>query len=322
MRGTATNGALAVELRALVVRFGDVNAVDGLDLEVPHGAFFGLLGPNGAGKTTTVNVLSTLLSPTAGSARLLGRDVASERSEVRRNIGLVFQESTLDPELTAREHLDLYARLYHLKDRRTRVAEMLDLVALSDDADRVVRGFSGGMKRRLEIARGLLHRPRVLFLDEPTLGLDVGARAGIWEHLSALHAAGDTTIFLTTHYMEEADALCGQVAILDRGRLVANGTPEALKAELGGDVVRIAVEQGDGVRERLEAHPGVRTVQLEEPGVPGATTYRVAVAEGSKRLAGLIEAARPGQVVEVTLQRPTLEHVFLHHTGRTLEGEA
>ncbi len=304
----------AIEVEGLVVRYGAVEALRGLDLCVPRGRCFGLLGPNGAGKTTTVGVLTTLLRPHAGSARLLGRDVVTEQSAVRADLGVVFQESTLDAELTAREHLDLYARLYHLDARRRRVAEMLCLVGLEERADEPVRGFSGGLKRRLEIARGLLHQPRVLFLDEPTLGLDVTARAAVWRHLRELRARRETTLFLTTHSMEEADALCEEIAIVDRGQRVAGGAPEALKAELGGDVVRLALTRSDGARERLERVDGVREV------VPDAgPALRITVVDGPKRLADLIEAARPFGVLEVSMQRPTLEHVFLHHTGHAFE---
>ncbi|MDH5307349.1 MAG: ATP-binding cassette domain-containing protein, partial [Myxococcales bacterium] len=241
-------------------------------------------------------------------------DVQADRGLVRAAVGVVFQEASLDPELTAREQLDLYARLYHIEARRSRVEEILALVGLGADADRPTRQFSGGMKRRLEIGRGLLHRPRVLFLDEPTLGLDVAARARIWEHLRALHAAGDTTIFLTTHSMEEADALCEQLAIVDGGRVVAAGAPDALKAALGGDVVRIALERPDSARERLARVEGVREV-AQEPG----TAFRVTVQDGPRRLAGLIECVRSCGVLEVTLHRPSLEHVFLHHTGARFE---
>ncbi len=316
-----TNEPPAIEVQGLVKRYGEIAALDGLDLRVERGAFFGLLGPNGAGKTTTVSVLATLAHPTAGSARLLGRDVVGDRAAARREVGLVFQESTLDPDLTAREHLDLYGRLYHLADRASRTREMLALVALDDDADRPVRQFSGGMKRRLEIARGLLHRPRVLFLDEPTLGLDVAARAAIWEHLRALHAEGETTIFLTTHYLEEADSLCERVAIVDRGRVVAEGEPEALKAALGGDVVRIAVERSDGAGDRLSAVEGVREVAAEPAG-GDAASFRITLRDGPRRLPDVIDAVRDAGIVEVTLHRPTLEHVFLHHTGHAFEGSA
>jgi ABC-2 type transport system ATP-binding protein len=306
----------AVDVRGLVKRYGERTALDGLDLHVPRGAFFGLLGPNGAGKTTAVSVVTTLVRPTAGAARLLGWDVVSERDRVRSAVGVVFQETALDPELTAREHLDLHARLYHVENARARADEMLELVGLTQDAQCPARQLSGGMKRRLEIGRGLLHQPRVLFLDEPTLGLDVSARARIWEHLRALHASGDTTIFLTTHSMEEADELCETLAILDGGRIVAAGSPETLKAGLGGDVVRIALERADGARELLERVAAVREVATE---ARDAATFRITVTDGPQRLAELIERVRALGVREVTLHRPSLGHVFLHHTGHRFE---
>ena len=309
----------AIEARGLVKRFGETTALAGLDLSVPQGGCFGLLGPNGAGKTTTLHILTTLARPDAGEALLLGRDVVEERSAVRRDVGIVFQESTLDPELTPREHLELYARLYHLAEPRTRVAEMLELVGLTDSAERPVRQLSGGMRRRLEIARGILHAPRVLFLDEPTLGLDVAARRTIWEYLRALREREGTTVFLTTHYLEEADALCERVAILDRGRVVACDAPEALKAALGGDVVRIALARAGKARERLASVAGVREAVLEESDADEAPTLRITVTDGPQRLATLLDAVREFEVLEVTLRRPSLEHVFLHHTGHPFE---
>jgi ABC-2 type transport system ATP-binding protein len=314
MVGETTNEAPAIELRGLRRRFGETVALDGVDLRVPRGACFGLLGPNGAGKTTTVGILTTLLRPGGGTARLLGRDVVEEAAAVRREVGLVFQEPTLDLELSARETLDLTARLYHLEDRRERVEEVLSLVRLEDVADRTARGYSGGLRRRLEIGRGLLHRPRVLFLDEPTLGLDVAARAAIWEHLRFLHAQRETTLFLTTHSMEEADALCEQLAILDRGRVVAEGTPEGLKAELGGDVVSLTLEVGEGAEERLARVEGVREVVRD-----GGARLRVTVVDAPRRIAALVGAVAELGVLEVTLQRPSLETVFLHHTGHAFE---
>jgi ABC-2 type transport system ATP-binding protein len=314
MVGETTNEAPAIELRGLRRRFGETVALDGVDLRVPRGACFGLLGPNGAGKTTTVGILTTLLRPGGGTARLLGRDVVEEAAAVRREVGLVFQEPTLDLELSARETLDLTARLYHLEDRRERVEEVLSLVRLEDVADRTARGYSGGLRRRLEIGRGLLHRPRVLFLDEPTLGLDVAARAAIWEHLRFLHAQRETTVFLTTHSMEEADALCEQLAILDRGRVVAEGTPEGLKAELGGDVVSLTLEVGEGAEERLARVEGVREVVRD-----GGARLRVTVVDAPRRIAALVGAVAELGVLEVTLQRPSLETVFLHHTGHAFE---
>jgi len=312
-----------VELVGLVKRYGAVTAVDGLDLEVPHGLFFGLLGPNGAGKTTTLHVLATLVRPDAGTARVAGHDAVTERARVRESIGIVFQEPSLDRELSAREHLDLQARLYHLPDRRRRVADALERMGLAGDADRAVRGYSGGMRRRLEIARGLLHRPQVLFLDEPTLGLDVAARAALWDDLRALHAEGETTLFLTTHAMEEADALCQRVGIVDRGRVVADGTPAALKAALGGDVVILGLDGPASERRTEQARKAlgrVDGVSRVAPG-PGPGWIRVTVRDGPRRLPALLDAVRDLGVAEVELHRPNLEHVFLHHTGHPFEPE-
>jgi ABC-2 type transport system ATP-binding protein len=314
--GSASDDAIVA--RGLVKRFGPVVALDGLSLRVARGSCFGLLGPNGAGKTTTVSVLTTLALADEGSAAVLGRDVVAERAQVRRVLGLVFQETTLDPELTAREQLDLHGRLYHLEGRRARVGEALALAGLEEDADRPVRGFSGGMKRRLELVRGLLHRPRVLFLDEPTLGLDVAARASIWEELRRLQRTGDVTLFLTTHSMEEADALCDALAIVDRGRVVAEGPPEDLKAALGGDVVVLSLERAapqDEVVATLAALPGVKSVTHGRVG----HVFRVLVGKGPQRLPELLYAAQPFGVREVQLHRPSLEQVFLHHTGHAFE---
>jgi ABC-2 type transport system ATP-binding protein len=305
----------AIVARGLVKRFGSVAALNGLSLRVPRGSCFGLLGPNGAGKTTTVSVLATLALADEGHAAILGRDVVAERAAVRRELGLVFQETTLDPELTAREQLDLHARLYHLEGRRARVGQALALAGLEADADRPVRGFSGGMKRRLELVRGLLHRPRILFLDEPTLGLDVAARAGIWEELRRLRRTGDVTLFLTTHSMEEADALCDSLAIIDGGQLVVEGAPEKLKAALGGDVVQLTLDRAeprDEVMATLGAISGVARVTHD--GVARGV-FRIVVTNGPQRLPQLLDAARPFGVREAWLHRPTLEHVFLHHTG-------
>jgi ABC-2 type transport system ATP-binding protein len=305
----------AIEVRALAKRYGDQQALAGIDLDVPRGICFGLLGPNGAGKSTTVGVLTTLLTPTSGTALLLGHDVVRERAAVRREIGVVFQEAALDPELSAREQLVLHARLFHLDAPAARASDWIERLGLVEHADRPVRKLSGGLKRRVEIARGLLNRPGVLFLDEPTTGLDVAARAKIWDELRALRRSGETTIFLTTHSMEEADALCDAIAIVDQGRIAASGSPDALKAALGGDVVTLVLERPRDAIAALEAQPGVSRVAAD--GEAGA--LRVTVADGSRRLAALLECARGAGIVEVDLRRPSLEHVFLHHTGHRFE---
>jgi ABC-2 type transport system ATP-binding protein len=310
-------GSSGIEVQGLRKRYGDRDALRGVDLEVPRGAFFGMLGPNGAGKTTLVGILTTLLDPTEGSARLLGRDVVSERAAVRRSVGVVFQDSTLDPELTAREHLVLYARLYRLDAVKDRAAAMLARLDLAGHADEPVRQLSGGMKRRLEIGRGVLHEPSLLFLDEPTTGLDVSARAAVWELLRGLHSSGETTLFLTTHSMEEADALCESLAIMDEGRIVATGSPETLKAALGGDVARLVVERSGDAASRLSAVEDVREVVEEARG--DEVAFRVTVRDGPRRLPALLDSVRDLGVAEVTLHRPSLEDVFLYHTGARFE---
>jgi ABC-2 type transport system ATP-binding protein len=230
----------AVEVAGLEKRFGDVEAVRGVDFRVEPGETFGFLGPNGAGKSTTINILCTLARPTAGSARVAGHDVRTERDDVRRSIGLVFQDPTLDVDLTAEQNLRFHGELYGVPRAQLdgRIDDLLELVGLSERRGSVVETFSGGMKRRLEIARGLLHSPRVLFLDEPTIGLDPQSRASIWEYVRALKESEDITVFLTTHYMDEAEN-CDRIAIMNQGRIVALDTPEALKAAVGKDRVQI-----------------------------------------------------------------------------------
>lgn len=231
-----------IGVNALTKVFDDkVRALDGISFSVKEGEILGFLGPNGAGKTTTLNILSTLLKPTSGTATVNGHDVVKEPDAVRRSIGYVFQDPTLDIELTGRENLDFHGRLYSLDRnlRQQRIKEMLDIVQLADRADHLVKTYSGGMKRRLEIARGLLHHPNVLFLDEPTLGLDPQTRRSIWEHIQRLNQEKKITIILTTHYTEEADYLCGRILIIDFGKIVALDTPEKLKAQLEGDVVSL-----------------------------------------------------------------------------------
>lgn len=303
----------AICFRGVAKHYGDLPALSDVNLDVPEGGCFGLLGPNGAGKTTAVGIAATLGRASAGRVEVLGRDVVSERDWVRRQIGIVFQEPCLDRELTAREHLQFHARLYRLKNREAEVEGALSRAGLADAADRMVREFSGGMARRLEIARGLMHRPRLLFLDEPTLGLDVAARRAVWDQIREL-LSRDTTVFLTTHAMEEVEALCDRIAIIDDGRLVTEGSPDELKAALGGDLITLVLEEIAGAEQLLAVVDGVQTVDVSE----GDRELRVVLADGSKRLAGLLDRIRHCGVVDVRMERPTLENVFLHHTGHDL----
>ncbi len=306
---TQSTTDVAIEARGIAKRYDDELALDHLDLRVDAGTCFALLGPNGAGKTTTVNVLATLTPPSAGDARVAGYDVGREGAAVRARLGMVFQESCLDAKLSAREHLVLSARIYRVPERRARVSQILDEFGLGEVADRPTRTLSGGQQRRLEIARAVLHGPGLLFLDEPTVGLDVAARAAVWDRLRAMRDAGSATLFLTTHSMEEAEALADRVGILDRGRLVACGTPATLKAELGGDRVWIRVEREAGAREALAGVVGVASVEA------GARGLCVRVDAAPRRLAELVRRAEPYGIAEVEFARPTLEDVYLHHTG-------
>ncbi|MBP2146586.1 ABC-2 type transport system ATP-binding protein [Methanofollis sp. W23] len=306
-----------IQVEGLTRTFDEVVAVDGISFTVEDGEIFGLLGPNGAGKTTTINMLTTLLSPTGGRATVGGADIATERDRVRQQIGVVFQEPALDTNLTARENLDFHAMMYGIprQAREDRIAAVLGLVELDDRADDLVSEYSGGMKRRLEIARGLIQRPKVLFLDEPTLGLDAQTRRRIWEYVEALNRDEGVTVVLTTHYMEEADYLCDRVAIIDHGKISVLDTPEALKTSLGGDLITLGVEGDDaGFKNRLHEEPWVRQV-----GGAGQT-ISIVVEEGDRRVAALVAmaAAERLEIVSVNLRQPSLEDVFLHVTGRTI----
>ena len=310
------DGDIAVQVDGLVKRYKKVVAVDGISFEIRRGELFGMLGPNGAGKTTTLGILSTLRRRDAGEARVWGFDVARQRAEVRRRIGIVFQEFSLDDKLTGGENLDFHGRLYGMPRalRRERMAEVLELVDLTDRAKDQVEKYSGGMKRRLEIARGLMHAPPLLFLDEPTLGLDAQTRRQIWDYLAEMNREVGVTMILTTHYMDEADALCGRVAIVDHGKIVACDTPEALKASLGGDAVTLEVDGGPGVEVALSGLPFVSKVT----GTHG--TLELTLDRAERRVPELVDAVRGsgGQLRSMNLRRPTLEDVFLHYTGRQM----
>ena len=309
---------MAISTRGLVKRFGEeVLALDGIDLSIPSNCIYGLLGPNGAGKTTTISILTTLLEPTAGEAQVLGLDVMKQASAVRQRIGVTFQEMVLDDELTGRQVMDYHGRLYRMGkgERKNKTEELLALVELEEAAERKAKTYSGGMKRRLELARALMTTPEVLFLDEPTLGLDPQTRARIWDYLRALKEEGGMTLLLTTHYMDEAEELADTVGIMDRGKLVAEGTPPALIEQMGADTIHII---GEGERDRfvdnVRALPFVQTVNV------GGTVIQIGVDSGSKRLVEIVsQATGIGFAVEdITVAKPSLGDVFLKYTGRRL----
>ena len=307
----STGRAPAVAARALAKRYGAVEAVRGIDLEVAPGETFGFLGPNGAGKSTTINILCTLTAPSGGAARVAGFDVVSERDDVRRHIGLVFQDTTLDNYLSAEQNLRFHAELYGIPRAVTgpRIQQVMEMVGLWDRRASLVGTFSGGMKRRLEIARGLLHSPRVLFLDEPTVGLDPQTRSSIWAYVDALKRREEITIFMTTHYMEEAE-YCDRIAIMDAGRIVALGTPEALKAEVGRDRVQIRTADDAAAIAALRSRFGLDAAVRD-----GAVTF--SVAEGERFVPRLFaELGVP--IRSVSVARPTLDDVFMAHTGTTI----
>jgi ABC-2 type transport system ATP-binding protein len=301
----------------LVKVFNGLRAVDGISFEVKEGELFGLLGPNGAGKTTTLNMLATLIRPTSGKAFVSGFDVLKEREKVRKSIGMVFQEPALDNYLTGRENLEFHGMMYGLKrkEAKERVKEALKIVELEEFADKLVQTYSGGMKRRLEIARALVHQPKVLFLDEPTLGLDAQTRRKIWEYIKKLNKEKGVTIILTTHYMEEADFLADRVAIIDFGKIVALDTPENLKNLLGGDVISIEVDNSQNAKKVFEKLPWVKKLNHENG------TFYLQVEKGEEKIPLLIridEKEAVFKIKSINLRKPTLEDVFLHFTGRTI----
>ncbi|MEA2219208.1 MAG: type transport system ATP-binding protein [Solirubrobacteraceae bacterium] len=301
----------AVEVTDLVKSYGDVEAVRGVSFTVSPGEVFGLLGPNGAGKSTTINMLCTLARPTSGTARVGGYDVTTERDDVRRHIGLVFQDQTLDGHLTAAQNLRMHAELYGI-DRDAvgeRMRQMLEMVDLWARRDQQVLTFSGGMRRRLEIARGLLHSPRVLFLDEPTIGLDPQTRSSIWRYIRALQDTEGTTILMTTHYMDEAE-FCDRIAIMDRGELVVLDTPQALKASVGADRVVLGTADNDAALTALRERFGVDALIAE-----GAVTFHV---EAGEAFVPRLFAELGVAITSVAVSRPTLDDVFMRHTGTTI----
>jgi len=308
-----------VETQNITKKFGEFVAVDSVSLSIQPGEIFGLLGPNGAGKTTLISMLCTTLVPSSGSASINGFDIAKRPGDVRKSIGIVFQDQSLDDRLTGRENLELHATLYGL-DAATaaeRIGRVLDLVELKDKAGSLVRTYSGGMKRRLEIGRGLVHYPKVLFLDEPTIGLDPQTREHIWEYIKELAARERITILMTTHYMEEAEMLCTRIAIIDRGKIIALGTPDELKAMLGGETVVLKVKDADepAVQDKIAAaFPHAKCFD-------GRMVLSVKSAE--KEIRGIFEDAKKAgiEIEEASMHRPTLNDVFLKLTGREIRDE-
>lgn len=310
-RGPLRHGTPAVHTEGLRRSYGDIEAVHALDLTVGAGETFGFLGPNGAGKSTTIAMLCTLLRPTAGRAEVAGVDVVRHPEEVRRRIGVVFQEPTSDPDLTAEQNLRFHAELYDMPsgDIPAKARGLLDLLGLGDRRDSPVRTFSGGMRRRLEIARVLMHQPQVLFLDEPTTGLDPQSRAQVWQNLNDMREQQAISIFLTTHYLEEAEH-CDRIAVMDGGRVVAEGTPHELKSAVGVDVVHLRTEDDEETARSVRELFGLDAAA-------GPDGVRVYTADGDEWVPRLC-ARLTARIQSVTVTRPSLDDVFLHHAGRTI----
>jgi len=309
-----------IETKLLTKSFNSLTAVDRLDIAVESGEIFGLLGPNGAGKTTTISMLCTILKPTSGTAKVNGFDIVKESTNVRKSIGIVFQDPSVDDRLTGRENLYMHANLYGVpaNQHKTRINEVLNLVQLEDRADDILRTYSGGMRRRLELARGLIHYPKVLFLDEPTLGLDPQTREHIWEYVRELKKTHDITVVLTTHYMDEADRLCDRIAIMDYGKIIALDTPARLKDTLAGDVIMVKANN-------LEALMALVVEQLHLDKLQRVNdTLEITVRNGKSLLPRVMELATENKIFveSILLREPNLEDVFLHYTGRTIRVDA
>jgi len=308
-----------IETQALEKLYpGSVHALRGVDLAVEEGEIFGLLGPNGAGKTSLVRILATLSRPSGGTARVAGHDVVQDPAPVRQAIGYVAQGASVDGQLTGRENLLLQGRLFGLRGAalKTRVDELLDLLDLAEAGERLARGYSGGMQRRLDLALGLIHRPGVLFLDEPSAGLDPESRRAVWQEVERLAREERITVLLTTHYLEEADRLADRVAIIDRGRIVGAGAPAELKGRLEGDLVTVrlaAGSDGETARTRLAALTGVHEAILEDG------RLHVRVGDGAKAVPQIVGALSGYDILDVTMSRPTLDDVYLALTGRSFE---
>lgn len=308
-----------IETHDITKKYDDFTAVNGVNLKVPKNSVYGVLGPNGAGKTTLISMLCTILHPTKGSATVNGYDVVKNPKEVRESIGIVFQSRALDDILTGREHLEMHASLYGVpKDiREKRIEEILDLISLGKKADEFVKTYSGGMKRRLEIGRGLIHRPKVLFLDEPTLGLDPQTRESIWDYIQELNQNQDVSVLMTTHYMEEADKLCDEIAIINQGQIITADSPKNLKRELKADTITMQVDKLEEFVKKVDKLDFVKETYVMD------SEIKLMVERGENLVAELVNFANENYifVYSIELEHPNLEDVFLKYTGRTIQGE-
>jgi len=306
-----------IETNKLTRKFNGFTAVDSVNLQIKEGELFGLLGPNGAGKTTTLSMLSTILKPTSGTAEVNGFDVNMQQDEVRNSIGIVFQDPSLDDELTAYENLDFHGMIYGMPagKRKQRIKEVIELVDLSEKINMQVKKFSGGMKRRLEIARGLIHHPKVLFLDEPTLGLDPQTRRNIWDHITEMNKSEKVTVVLTTHYMEEADSLCERVAVIDHGKIIALDTPEKLKHSIGGDI--ISLEADPGLLPHLKKIKNIKKIKNMNG------EMNISAEDAEHLIPVIFDVAQKNklEIHSISLRHPTLEDVFLQLTGKSIREE-
>jgi ABC-2 type transport system ATP-binding protein len=312
--------ANVIETNDLTKSFNSLTAVDKLNIAVESGEIFGLLGPNGAGKTTTISMLCTILKPTSGTAKVNGFDIVKQAMQVRKSIGIVFQDPSIDDRLTGRENLFMHANLYGVPagEQRNRIDSVLKLVELEDRADDLMRTYSGGMRRRLELARGLIHYPKVLFLDEPTIGLDPQTRDHVWKYIRELKEAHDITVVLTTHYMDEADRLSDRIAIMDYGKIIALDTTSKLKETLEGDVVIIKANNPDAVLSLVNEKMGLTQAHVVNGNV------EVTVKNGKNMLPRIVETATQNNIFveSISLREPNLEDVFLHYTGRTIRADS
>lgn len=310
---------IIIETDSLTKKFGSNIAVDNISLSIKRGEVFGLLGPNGAGKTTLLSMLCTILKPTSGTARINGYDIIRDNSMVRKSIGIVFQDPSVDTDMTARENLQMHADLYGVpvSEQKERIKDVLNLVGLSEKAEDFLNTYSGGMRRRLEIARGLLHYPRVLFLDEPTIGLDPRSREHIWDYIRMLRKREDMTVILTTHYMEEADRLCDRIAIIDRGKIIILDKPDVLKGGIGKDTVILITDEPDKLQTILTGENISEDIRIS------GREVKVGVSHANLLLPKIMESAiKAGIRIEsVTISNPDMNDVFIHYTGKNLSDD-